>query len=203
MTAQAQAVATIPLTRTKAHEAVTDEELVQRAKDGHVESFSELVTRHQTVVYNLSYRFMRDGSLAEDMAQEAFLKGFRLLKGFRGDCRFSTWMYRVTCSVCLTELNRRRRRGEVALTEDESEHLTVAPERPRDHAEIIRACVQKLPERYAAIMTMYYLKEISYEEIAEVMQIPMGTLKTWMHRARKQLRTIVERELGGDAQHAF
>lgn len=204
MSAHAQAVATLPLTRkTTAHEAPTDEELVQRAKDGHVESFSELVRRHQTVVYNLSYRFMRDSSLAEDMAQEAFLKGFRLLKGFRGDCRFSTWMYRVTCSVCLTELNRRRRRGEVALTEEESGHLTVAPDHPRDNREIIRACVQKLPDRYAAIMTMYYLKEIPYEEIAEVMQIPMGTLKTWMHRARKQLRTIVEREVGGDAQHAL
>jgi RNA polymerase sigma-70 factor (ECF subfamily) len=205
MSAHAQAVATLPLTRrTGAPDVpVTDEELVQRAKDGHVESFSELVRRHQTVVYNLSYRFMRDSSLAEDMSQEAFLKGFRLLKGFRGDCRFSTWMYRVTCSVCLTELNRRRRRGEVALTEEEGAHLTAAPVRPRDSGEIIRLCVQKLPERYAAIMTMYYLKEISYEEIAAVMQIPMGTLKTWMHRARKQLRTIVEQELGGDAQNAL
>lgn len=199
----AQAVATLSIPRSAPDRPLTDEELVQRAKDGQVECFSELVRRHQTVVYNLSYRFMRDASLAEDMAQEAFLKGFRLLKGFRGDCRFSTWMYRVTCSVCLTELSRRRRRGEVALTEDDSDCLTVAPARPRDTAEIVTACIQRLPDRYAAIMTMYYLKEISYEEIAEVMQIPMGTLKTWMHRARKQLRKIVEQELGGDMQHAW
>ena len=60
---------------------------------------------------------------------------------------------------------------------------------------MIRRCVNRLPEHYATIMTLYYLKEVSYEEIAETMSIPMGTLKTWMHRARRQLRTIVEQEM--------
>ena len=91
--------------------ALDDAGLVALAKSGEVEAFSELVRRHEQHVYNLAYRFMRDPSQAEDMAQEAFLKAFRLLKGFRGACSFSTWMYRVTCSVCLTELTRRRRRN--------------------------------------------------------------------------------------------
>ncbi len=173
----------------------SDLALVSRTKAGDIEAFSELARRHERVVYNLAYRFMRDGTQAEDMAQETFLKAYRLLNGFRGDCSFSTWLYRVTCSVCLTELNRRRRRNEVELTPVYANASMTEPEEHTDTPELIRRCVTRLPERYAAIVTMYYLEEISYEEIAETMSIPMGTLKTWMHRARHQLRKIVEKEL--------
>jgi RNA polymerase sigma-70 factor (ECF subfamily) len=177
-----------------------DRDLVRRAQAGDTDAFSELVRRHERVVYNLAFRFMRNETQADDMAQEAFLKAFRLLKGFRAEARFSTWLYRVTSSVCLTEISRRKRRGEVELTPG---HLSgpetaVEPAQPTDTHEIIRRCVTRLPERYATIMTLYYLKEVSYEEIAEMMNIPMGTLKTWMHRARRQLRTIVEQEMNTD-----
>ena len=169
--------------------------LVRRAQEGDSQAFSELVLRHEHIVFNLAYRFMRDQGLAEDMAQEAFLKAFRLLERFRGDCAFSSWMYRVTCGVCLNELKRRKRRGEVALT---PRHDRAAPQPPPDVSDVpdlVRRCVAKLPPRYAAVVTLYYLDEVSYEEIAQIMRIPMGTLKTWMHRARKQLRTIVEKEV--------
>lgn len=173
----------------------SDLELVELTKQGHTEAFSELVRRHQHMTYNLAYRFMREPALAEDMAQEAFLKAFRLLKGFRGDSSFSTWLYRVTCSVCLTELGRRKRRGEVELKPLHFNTAAVHPVEGRDLPEHIRRCVTKLSDRYAEIVTLYYLKGISYDEIAETLDIPMGTLKTWMFRARKQLRRIVEQEL--------
>ena len=173
----------------------SDLDLVKQVKRGDTEAFSVLVRRHQQVVYNLAYRYMRDSALAEDMAQEAFLKGFRLLDGFRGDCSFSTWMYRVTCSVCLTEINRRRRRGEVELHPAHGGEIEDKSVENSDMAELVRRCVTHLPERYATIVTLYYLNEMPYEEIAQAMGIPLGTLKTWMFRARKDLRTIVEREL--------
>ena len=81
------------------YDAIDDLELVEQTKKGNQEAFSELVRRHQQVTYNLAYRYMRDATQAEDMAQEAFLKAFRLLNGFRGDSSFSTWLYRVTCSA--------------------------------------------------------------------------------------------------------
>lgn len=174
---------------------LSDLELVVRTKEGDPEAFSELVLRHQQMIYNVAYRYMRDPVLAEDMAQEAFLKGYRLLHGFRGDCSFSTWMYRVTCSVCLTELNRRKRRGEVELQPSHTSESAVHPAEDFDIPEHLRRCVSKLSDRYATIVTMYYLKDISYEEITRALNIPMGTLKTWMFRARKQLRKIVEKEL--------
>ncbi len=190
------AVAAIPAAKTGREDANrTDMALVKRAKHGDPEAFSELVRRHQHIIYNVAYRFMRDTALAEDMSQEAFLKAYRLLKGFRGDCSFSTWMYRVTCSVCLTELNRRKRRGEVELSPANTLDASIDPPDATDMPEHIRRCVQKLPDRYATIITLYYLQGISYEDIAQVMRIPMGTLKTWMFRARKQLRKIVEKEV--------
>ncbi len=196
-----KAAATHPgLMQDAGYSVLNDLELVNQTQSGDPEAFSELVRRHQHVIYNVAYRFMREGNLAEDMAQEAFLKAYRLLKGFRGDCSFSTWMYRVTCSVCLTELNRRKRRNEV---EQELQYNVETAEEPMespDMPEMIRRCVRRLPDRYVQIITLYYLKGVSYEEIAQVMDIPMGTLKTWMFRARKQLRGVVEEEMHTDAR---
>ena len=178
---------------------LSDLELVNLTKNGDTDAFSELVRRHQHIVYNVSYRFMREQALAEDMAQEAFLKAFRLLKGFRGECSFSTWMYRVTCSVCLTELNRCKRRGEVELLPAHVGEAPSAALETSDLPEHIRRCVALLPDHYAQIITLYYLKGVNYDEIAQVMEIPMGTLKTWMFRARKQLRSIVQKEVYNNA----
>lgn len=174
-----------------------DWHLVSLSRAGDTEAFSELVRRHQHVVFNVAQRYMRDMCLAEDMAQEAFLKAFRLLRGFRGECSFRSWMYRVTSSVCLTELNRRRRRGEVEFEPHHDVRAEGAEPTDTDFAEQIRACIPRLPERYATIITLYYLQGVSYEVIAQALEIPMGTLKTWMFRARRQLRRIVEKELGG------
>jgi RNA polymerase sigma-70 factor (ECF subfamily) len=179
--------------------AASDLDLVKLSKRGDRDAFGELVRRHQHIVYNVSYRFMRDSAMSEDMAQEAFVKAFRLLSGFRGDCSFSTWMYRVTCSVCLTELSRRKKRGEVALQPKHVGEQTVQPDENFDMPELVRRCVNMLPDRYATIMTLYYLQGVTYDEIAQVMDIPMGTLKTWMHRARKQLKKIVQKEIFSDA----
>ncbi len=188
----------VATTLTEASEA----ELIQRAQHGDSDAFAVLVRRHEGLVYGLALRFMGSPVAAEDAAQEALLKAFRLVKGFHGRSRFSTWLYRVTCNVCLTELARRRRRGEVAL---EPGHLEPAQEPDhgqRDMNALVRRCVTRLPDRYATILTLYYLEESTYEDIAEAMDIPMGTLKTWMHRARKQLRDLVEEELntGGTAR---
>jgi RNA polymerase sigma-70 factor (ECF subfamily) len=192
-----EAVSVFPaVAEAEAEQEISDLELVGQAKSGDRDAFSELVRRHQHLVFNVSYRFMRDMTQAEDMAQESFLKAYRLLKGFRGDCSFRTWMYRVTSSVCLTELNRRKRRGEVEFGPQHDASAEDAPEAGNtDLMEHVRRCVNKLSDRYATIMTLYYLNGTPYDEIAETMEIPVGTLKTWMFRARKQLRRIVEKEL--------
>lgn len=176
-----------------------DLELVCRSRAGDTEAFSVLVRRHERMTYNLALRFMRDPVLAEDMAQEAFLKAFRLLKGFRGDAAFSTWLYRVTASVCLNEIKRRGKRREESLDTAPVQAVPAPASEDSDRAELVRRCVAMLPDRYATIMTLYYLEGVAYEDIAAVMEIPLGTLKTWMFRARKELKDLVEKEIGRDA----
>jgi len=178
---------------------LSDEALVERTQAGEVEAFSELARRHEQTVYNLALRFMRNHSLAEDMAQEAFLNAFRKIRKFRGDARFSTWLYRIVCNTCLSELQKRKRRGELSATMEVG--LPETPDRAAihaDEAELIRRCVAQLPKRYAQAITLYYLKDCSYDEAAEIMEVPQGTLKTWMHRARRHLRDIVGKELRED-----
>lgn len=192
--AAAAAAETSAAEAAKTDAANADLELVVRAKNGDTEAFGDLVARHQQMVYNLAYRFMRDPGLAQDAAQDSFIKAFRLLGGFRGDCHFSTWMYRVTASVCLSELERRKKRAEVELLPAHEKQQAPAGLDKLDVPEIMRECVGKLPTRYANIVTLYYLKEVPYEDIAKGMRIPIGTLKTWMHRARAQLRNILDRE---------
>src|SRR5690554_6409726 len=92
----------------------SDKTLIARTKAGDIEAFSELARRHEQTVYNLALRFMRDPSLAEDMAQEALVKAYQKLHKFRGDARFSTWLYLIVCNVCLSELQKRKRRGELS-----------------------------------------------------------------------------------------
>jgi RNA polymerase sigma-70 factor (ECF subfamily) len=174
----------------------SDKTLIERTKAGDIEAFSELARRHEQTVYNLALRFMRDPSLAEDMAQEALVKAYQKLHKFRGDARFSTWLYRIVCNVCLSELQKRKRRGELsAVNEPESSQAPDITAAQADEAALVRRSVAQLPKRYAQAITLYYLQDLSYEEVAEIMKVPQGTLKTWMHRARKQLRDIVQQEL--------
>ena len=179
--------------------SATDDQLMTAFQEGDVNAFSLIVDRYHDFLVRFFRVRGRSIAEAEDMAQEAFLKAFRLLKGFRGECSFSTWMYRVTCSVCLTELNRRKRRGEVELLPAHVGEAPSAALETSDLPEHIRRCVALLPDHYAQIITLYYLKGVNYDEIAQVMEIPMGTLKTWMFRARKQLRSIVQKEVYNNA----
>jgi len=117
----------------------SDNALIKRTRAGDIEAFSELARRHEQTVYNLALRFMRNPSLAEDMAQEAFLKAYQKLHKFRGEARFSTWLYRIVCNICLTELQKRKRRHALSPSQipesSETPDMTAAQS---DEAEFIR-----------------------------------------------------------------
>lgn len=171
-----------------------EKELTRRAQTGDAEAFGQLVRLHERTVYNLCLRFMRDPHAAEDMAQDAFLKAYRRIASFKGKSAFSTWLYRLTVNTCLDEIAKRKRRQAHSL-EPAGEPSFPPPHERDETAAIVRGCVAKLPERDAMLITLYYLEEESYDRIAAKLELPMGTLKTWLHRARKRLRTLVEKEL--------
>lgn len=173
-----------------------DEQLVERAgTGGDNQAFAELVRRHQGKVRGLLLRLTANPPLADDLAQEVFLRAYRGLVGFEGRARFSTWLYRIAYNVFL---NHRTRSKELAALPLGFESQTAAPDGDLsptrfDMRRDLAGAIAALPERYRAVVTLYYLEDVSYPEIAEVLDLPLGTVKTHLHRAKKLLR----QHLGG------
>lgn len=164
--------------------------LVSRAGRGDRVAFAELVRRHQGKVRALLLRLCSDRSQADDLAQEVFIRAFRGLVGFEGRSSFSTWVYRISYNVYLN--HRARSRSFAALPEDYDVRAAAPQDElsaPRsDLRRDLNAAIETLPDRYRAVIVLYYLQEVSYPEIAEILELPLGTVKTHLHRAKRLLR---------------
>lgn len=168
-----------------------DTELVQRAQRGDAVAFEQLVRRHQRYVFNVAYRVLNDYAEAEDITQEAFVRAWRGLPGFRGQARFTTWIYRIVHNLCLNRLPGLRR--ELLRTEPLEEALAApAPSQAelvevQERVAFLHAQLDRLPEKYRLVLTLRYLQHLSYDEIAAALDLPLGTVKTHIHRARRLL----------------
>ncbi len=159
---------------------------------GNGEAFATLVERYDRAVYHLAYRTLHDVEEARDVTQEAFFKAFRGLRTFRPDAKFSTWIFAITYHACCDRLNRRKHFTSDELPErpDPSpgpEHRVIA----LDEAARLRAAIDALPEKYRTVVTLFHLQGRQYEEIASVLGLPLGTVKTHLFRAKEQLRSLL------------
>jgi RNA polymerase sigma-70 factor (ECF subfamily) len=177
---------------------VDDRVLVQRAQRGDQDAFAALVTRHQRYVYNLAYRLLRDGREAEDLAQEAFLRTWKSLDTFRGDAKFTTWLYRIVTNLCYNRLDGLRREL-LDLSVDDSD-LVHVPSHTKEPPVLIETAernaflhqqVAVLPTKYQLVVSLFYLQGLSYQEMAEVLEVPLGTVKTHLFRARERLKRLL------------
>jgi len=166
-----------------------DANLVAATLGGASEAFGTLVERYDRAVYNLCLRTLRDPEEAKDATQEAFFKAFRALRTFRPEAKFSTWIFSIAYHACCDRLQRRKRftGGEMPDRADVGPGPDVQAER-RDEARELRAAIDALPEKYRAVITLYHLQGRQYDEIAEVLRLPMGTVKTHLFRAKELLR---------------
>ncbi len=180
-----------------------DQALVEAAQGGDAEAFGELADRYHSNVYGIVYR-MCGADEAADLTQEIFLRALRALRKFQfhGDASFRTWLYRIAVNACINELRRRKRRADVegpSLDEDiATEEGTVArtvPDETRsphvlaERAEVRRAVhmiVATLSPKHRAALTLVDLEQLDYEEAAETLGCPLGTLKSRLARARRQ-----------------
>ena len=173
--------------------------LVRRVQAGDAEAFEDLVRAHEKTVYNLALRMTGNPQDAEDMAQEAFLKAYRSLPDFRGESKFSVWLYRITANVCLDFLRRKRRADAISLTveDDEGDEVQweipderVLPERELERKltrDAVRRGLAALPEEQREILLLREIRGLSYEEIGEILDLEPGTVKSRIFRARKRL----------------
>ncbi len=177
--------------------AAADRADVARVRAGDIEAFAAIVRRWQTPLINLAYRFCGDRGRAEEMAQEAFLRAYRGLDGFRGDAAFSTWLFALATNLYRSELRRIPRRT-VAL-EDAPEprdpfSMSEAHElRDRDLA--VRRAVLALPTKYRETLLLFYFHEMDVPSAAQSLGLPEGTVKARLHRGRELLRAKLPRLL--------
>ncbi|MDQ6832861.1 MAG: sigma-70 family RNA polymerase sigma factor [Chloroflexota bacterium] len=181
---------------------VVDDEktLVRRGQAGDNDAFARLVERNQTGVYNLALRMTRDPEEAVDMTQETFLRAWRSLSGFRAEAKFSTWLYRIAYNVCLS---RRIVHPSTFANPDAADSVPVpAGEEPpamilrQERREWIVASMNRLTPAYRLVLDLYYWRDCTYEEIAAILDLPMGTVKTHLFRAKAALRTLLAAEGG-------
>ena len=182
-------------------------QLVRRAQAGETQAFAALVMEHQRFVYNLALRSLGDAQEAEDVAQEAFVRAWQALAHFRGQSRFQTWLYRIVVNLCLTRLPRLRREL-AALSEPEVLDLPsesfADPETGVELAErqaFLHRQIEALPESYRLLVMLRFQQELSYEEIAGIVDLPLGTVKTGIFRARQRLREAWHEYEGETRRH--
>jgi RNA polymerase sigma-70 factor (ECF subfamily) len=179
--------------------APSDESLAAQAQTGAAEAFSELVLRFQRPVFSLIVRLVRDRALAEDLAQDAFVRAWRKLATYDSDRPFRSWMFKIAHNLAIDEL-RRRRPETVPIEEPESEGLDLLgrledqtaldPAESLDTARALQHLEQALGQlrpAYREVILLRFREGLAYEEIAEIMDLPLGTVKTHIFRARKEL----------------
>jgi RNA polymerase sigma-70 factor (ECF subfamily) len=176
------------------NEPVTDGDLVRRFLEGDASAFSTLVERHQTRVYNLCLRILGDRDDARDAAQDTFMAALRKLDQFRGDAAFTTWLHRVAVNACYDELRKRRRRQVLHTVTDDQDDRAREPGPPSpDHAEEIAGSLDvvvalaDVPEDFRIALVLADIQDLAYEEISRVLDVPVGTVKSRVHRGRLAL----------------
>ena len=184
--------------------SATDQEVVLAARDGQERAYRELIRRYERPIFSLVYRMVRDRELAEDLSQETFVKALNAIDSYRPEYKFSSWIFKIATNAAIDHLRRReldtlslegardattpdraeatalqvRDRGESPLEEMEARELGSA----------IEKAVGNLRPEYRTCILLRHVEDRSYEEIAEIMDLPLGTVKTYIHRARAELK---------------
>ena len=184
---------------------MSEEQLIRRAQQGDNGAFEELLLLHQKKVYNLCLRMSANPDDALDLSQEAFLRVWRSLGQYQFEASFSTWLFRLTSNICIDFLRRKKRRQETSLTEsyddsDEGAELAVPDAQPgpeqqamtnETKIELARAMEQLSPE-HREILQLRVIEDLQYEQIADILGVRVGTVKSRLARARLSFRKILK-----------
>lgn len=183
-----------------------EKKLIEQAKSGDQDAFAQLVLAHQNKVYTLCVHLVSDRQEAEDLAQEAFLKAWQNLDKFQGESSFATWMHRLTTNLCLDFLRKKTRRKNisvaVSLDDEESGWSEPADHRQdpqqkleqNERRQALSRALAELPEEHRRLLLMREVGGMSYQEIADALEVDLGTIKSRIARARERLRKILLRD---------
>jgi RNA polymerase sigma-70 factor (ECF subfamily) len=189
-----------------------EKRIVERCKRGDKSAFNDLILRYEKQVYNLAFRLTGNYDDANDVASDAFIRVFNSIGKFRGDSAFSTWLYRIVTNVFLDTRKKRLAHPHASLEEflegeegnlvRQIEDTGPGPEdeiQKMERHEALQAAINKLPEFQRVIVVLYHIQELPYEDISVILNMPLGTVKSRLNRARRALKEILlqQRELFG------
>ena len=176
---------------------VAEQELVERCRQGDETAFRELVDQYKGLIFALISRSVANRARAEELAQDVFLKVHKGLPYFRGESKLSTWLYRIVINVLSQEKPDRATRS---LDDDSEDRPALQPAADdRSFGDLVlkdrlHKAIERLPVQYQLLVNGHYLKGMRYEDLAEALNLPMGTVKTHLHRAKRELRRLLETE---------
>ncbi|MBQ4803770.1 RNA polymerase sigma factor [Aquimarina sp. MMG015] len=176
----------------------SDQYYIKQVLEGDVNAFSTLVERYQNLVYTVIYRMVRNKEEAEEIAQDTFIKAYKSLSNYRGEAKFSTWLYTIAYRKSLDAIKTKKRfvatelieeisEGEVTNVNDALSYL-----QDKERKQIISDSILKLPEEEAVIITLYYFEEKSVKEIKDIVGITENNIKIKLYRSRKKLYSILK-----------
>jgi RNA polymerase sigma-70 factor, ECF subfamily len=181
----------------------TDENIVERALTGDAEAFGELVRRWERRIFALTYGMLGREEDARDATQETFIAAFRNLRGFRGEAKVSSWLHRIAVNQCITRQRRAKVRSETAL-EDEQEkdagtfatpavHSPARVVEKRQITQAVRKAINSLPVELRQVVVMKEFEDLTFKEIADILELPLSTVKSRLYTALKQLEMRLQK----------
>lgn len=187
---------------------MTDNLLIRLVRAGKPEAYRALVERYENMVYNLCFKVLLDEDEAKDAAQETFIKAYQSLGTFREDSKFSTWLYRIATNMAIGKTRRKKRKAPLEearhiASDGQSTDNTPGSLQQEERSRYLHAALAKLEETDRLLISLYYLEEVSMEEVAVISGLDKNTAKVRMHRARKKLYTLLSSIVNEEAKEAL
>lgn len=188
-----------------------EKRLIKKVKKGDQQAFAELVDRYKNGVFAICFRMVGNTQEAEDLSQEAFIRAYNHIDQYDHERKFSTWLFRIATNLSIDFLRRRKTSVSLDTVVPGTEGLslnTILPDNGelpdeqmvrRENEEMVQSEIKKLPEKYRSAVVLKYIEDLSLKEISDIMDIPVGTVKTRIHRGREMLRKNMTAGGGGQA----
>ena len=175
---------------------LSDQEIINSVQRGNRSDYSIIVDRYKNKAFSLLKRMLKNEQDAEETLQDCFIKAFNALSNFKGEAKFPTWFYRIVYNTALTKLSSKKRKTEIEMSSvddhfDLKSDYDFRTSEKKDLSVIITELVNKLPERYSVVINLFYLNEMSCEEISEVMNISVSNVKVMLYRSRNALKDLI------------
>jgi len=178
-----------------------DQTIINQIIEGDTNAFTVLVDRYKDLVFTLALRMMKNKEEAEEVSQDTFIKIYKYLPKFKGDSKFSTWIYKVAYNTCLDRLKKNKRQQNTVAIDEYTEHQVKTIDSALDKIEeqekqqAIKKCLELLPSQDSFILTLYYFEELSLDEISKITGLKPNNVKVKLFRSRKKLATILKQQL--------